>query len=246
MIVLSLGAGIQSTAVLLMSEIGDLPPLDAAVFADTGWEPPAVLEHLAKLQKTCKTPIIVGQAGDIRATSLAQPFNSMPVYQLVDGEIRMGQRQCTYNYKIKPVKHMLRNLLGVGRKDRIAPGSVELWLGISTDELSRAKMSNVQWIDHHFPLILDKKYTRADCIKYLEQQWPDPVPRSACIGCPFKSNQEWLELKQSHPEQWADAVAFDRAIPDYLHRTATPLDQVDLNENQPDLFGMECGGMCAT
>ncbi|KKN55324.1 hypothetical protein LCGC14_0583140, partial [marine sediment metagenome] len=40
--ILSLGAGVQSTAVLLMSCQGVLPPLDAAVFADTGWEPKAV------------------------------------------------------------------------------------------------------------------------------------------------------------------------------------------------------------
>lgn len=44
--VLSLGAGVQSTAVLLMSATGELPKLDAAVFADTQWEPKAVYEHL--------------------------------------------------------------------------------------------------------------------------------------------------------------------------------------------------------
>lgn len=37
--VLSLGAGVQSTTVLLMSWAGELPPLDCAIFADTGWEP---------------------------------------------------------------------------------------------------------------------------------------------------------------------------------------------------------------
>ena len=35
--VLSLGAGVQSTTVLLMSCLGELPKLDAAVFADTQW-----------------------------------------------------------------------------------------------------------------------------------------------------------------------------------------------------------------
>ncbi len=48
--VLSLGAGVQSTCVLLMSCRGVLPKLDCAVFADTGWEPKAVYDHLEWLK----------------------------------------------------------------------------------------------------------------------------------------------------------------------------------------------------
>lgn len=44
--VLSLGAGVQSTTLFLMSLRGELPPLDAAIFADTQWEPKAVYKHL--------------------------------------------------------------------------------------------------------------------------------------------------------------------------------------------------------
>jgi hypothetical protein len=35
---LSLGAGVQSTALLLASANGLLPKLDVAIFADTGWQ----------------------------------------------------------------------------------------------------------------------------------------------------------------------------------------------------------------
>jgi hypothetical protein len=44
---LSLGAGVQSTTLLLMSLDGTLPKVDCAIFADTGWEPARVYEHLA-------------------------------------------------------------------------------------------------------------------------------------------------------------------------------------------------------
>ena len=43
---LSLGAGVQSTVVAFMSARGELPPLTAAIFADTGWEPSAIYRHL--------------------------------------------------------------------------------------------------------------------------------------------------------------------------------------------------------
>ena len=46
---LSLGAGVQSTTLLLMSLCGELPKLDAAIFADTGWEPARVYEHLERI-----------------------------------------------------------------------------------------------------------------------------------------------------------------------------------------------------
>lgn len=62
-------------------------------------------------------------------------------------------------------------------------------------------------------------------------------------------------MKRSDPVSWAEAIAVDealrrnrhaihlRAVP-YLHRSLVPLAQVDLSENQPDLFGSECGGVC--
>ncbi len=48
--ILSLGAGVQSSCVLLMSIEGELDHLDAAIFSDTGWEPAAVYAHLARLE----------------------------------------------------------------------------------------------------------------------------------------------------------------------------------------------------
>ena len=44
--VLNLGAGVQSTTLLLMSIRGEIAQLDHAIFADTGWEPKAVYQHL--------------------------------------------------------------------------------------------------------------------------------------------------------------------------------------------------------
>ncbi|TXH52934.1 MAG: hypothetical protein E6Q97_14460 [Desulfurellales bacterium] len=44
--VLNLGAGVGSTTIHVMTHRGELPPLDAAVFADTGEEPTPVYAHL--------------------------------------------------------------------------------------------------------------------------------------------------------------------------------------------------------
>lgn len=71
--VLSLGAGAQGTALLLMSIQGELDHLDCAIFADTGWEPAAVYAHLAWLQEQARTagiPVHRVTSGQLRADAL--------------------------------------------------------------------------------------------------------------------------------------------------------------------------------
>ena len=70
---LSLGAGVQSSVLaLLLSqsdprliELGYSKP-DAAIFADTGWEPEYVYLHLAWLEEQLDFPVIRVSSGDIR------------------------------------------------------------------------------------------------------------------------------------------------------------------------------------
>jgi len=46
--IISLGAGVQSTTMALMAAHREIEPMpDCAIFADTGWEPKAVYDHLA-------------------------------------------------------------------------------------------------------------------------------------------------------------------------------------------------------
>ena len=71
---LSLGAGVQSTTLALMAAHGEIGPMpDCAIFADTGWEPKAVYEHLAWLQSpnVLPFPVHIVSAGDLRADLLA-------------------------------------------------------------------------------------------------------------------------------------------------------------------------------
>ena len=70
---LSLGAGVQSTVLALMAERGehDLPKPDVAVFADTGWEPPSVYEHLDWLEKQVSFDVVRVSSGNIRDNILA-------------------------------------------------------------------------------------------------------------------------------------------------------------------------------
>lgn len=133
---------------------------------------------------------------------------------------------------------------------------VEQWIGISTDEIIRAKPSFEAWQIKRFPLI-EKRMSRADCLAWLARHdYPMP-PKSACIGCPFHDDARWRQMRDHDPDAWFDAVEIDRSIRTglrgirgevFLHRSAVPLDEADLStladHGQLDLWGNECEGMC--
>lgn len=75
MIILNLGAGVQSTTVLLMSHKGFLPQIHHAIFADTKAEPQSVYKHLEWLKSEVKIPIHVISAGNLE-TDLINSFAS--------------------------------------------------------------------------------------------------------------------------------------------------------------------------
>ncbi len=71
LVVISLGAGVQSSTMALMAANGELPKPDCAIFADTGYEPKAVYRYLEFLKKVLPYPIYNVSKGNIRDDMLA-------------------------------------------------------------------------------------------------------------------------------------------------------------------------------
>ena len=269
--ILSLGAGVQSTALALMIEKGEVPMVDAAIFADVKGEPKAVYEHLSWLKTKLSYPVYQVTWRDLKQDILdaaegkhkaftAPFFTKNPM----TGKKKMLRRQCTFMYKISPVVQEVRRLLGLKKGEkRNKHTRVEMLMGISKDEIFRVKANRMSYITNIYPLI-DKNMTRSSCLEWMsEHNYPKP-PRSACTFCPYHSNAEWKEIKKNK-EEWAEVVAMDKAIRHqerhkdkfknseeildelYLHRDGIPIDKVDFDnkkEDQLDLFQNECEGMC--
>lgn len=253
---LSLGAGVQSTALLLMSCNGDFEKPDFAVFSDTGWEPEHVYAHLNVLKPIAESagiPIHIVSAGNLRTDALTKDrFASMPLFtkNIETGVVSLLRRQCTAEYKLRPIQRLIRDM---GAK---ASDPYETWIGISTDEAIRMRPPRVKYQEHRWPLI-ESNMDRNDCRKYLESVGFTNTPKSSCIGCPFHSDHYWNWLKTNYPMEFADAVDFDVKIRSmtrirdevYLHRSAVPLGEIQFDDDlgQLDLFGgwgNECEGMC--
>lgn len=246
---LSLGAGVQSTTLLLMSLNGQLPKIDAAIFADTGWEPARVYEHLSRVTAEAARvaiPVIQVSKGNLRAdaTDPLHRYASIPYFVLhADGTVGMGRRQCTNEYKLAEINRKVRDLLGAAPPDfrRVPKGQrAEVWVGFSADEIGRVNDRSPGYIQMRYPLI-DLGMDRKACKRWLRSLgWPS-VGKSACVGCPYHLNEQWRDMRDNHPDEWADAVAFDKSIRNgganplpagshaFLHRSCIPLDQAPID-----------------
>lgn len=267
--ILSLGAGVQSTTLLLMALAGEIERPDHVIFSDTGWEPKQVYEHLARLEivmRDAKIPFHKVRAGNLRRDALdpTRRSASMPLF-LKDSAGKQGmiRRQCTQHYKIQPLLLKQRELVGLKKGQRSKEHLATTIIGISWDEAQRMRDAAFPWLRNEYPLI-DLRMTRQDCLDWCAAHGFAPPPRSACIGCPFKSDAEWRRLRDSSPEEWGDAVDFDDALRQsqresgrirhevFLHRSLVPLRDADLRTDAErgilslfsDDFGQECEGMC--
>jgi hypothetical protein len=268
--ILSLGAGVQSTALALMAAHGEVEPMpDCAIFADTGWEPAAVYEHLRWLMSAnvLPFPVEIVRQGNIR-----EDIDKLARGEAIRGQGRAAtapffvagkggvaaplRRQCTGHYKIEPIERRLKEKLGIKPRQRQPKTpQVELWIGISMDEIYRVKPGPLAWIERRWPLV-EKRLSRSDCLLWMERRrYPTPA-KSSCIGCPYHSNEHWRQIRQN-PAEWEDAIAVDRLIRPgfsktrselFLHRSLVPLEYADIRSDgergQGDLFNNECEGIC--
>lgn len=255
--ILSLGAGRQSTAMALMAAHGEITPMpDAAIFADTGDEPAWVYETVRWLQSAnvLPFPIVIASQGRLGDRLLGgDDMARIPAFVGAGG---MAGRQCTRNFKIRPIRRAVRGLLDVGPQDNVAPGVVSQWIGISRDEAARMKPSGVEFIVNRWPLI-ERRLTVADCEAWMRAHGY-PVPwSSACVYCPFIDDAARRRIRDHDSAGWARACEVDQGLRSpanvkrfrgelFVHPSRKPLAEADLTDllDRGAQFNNECFGVC--
>lgn len=251
--VISFGAGKQSTYMLLEALNGKFKTIpDFAIFSDTGCEPEKVMNDLYLIQEKIKTlynfKIIIVKKGNLYDDVLKfidgkiNRVASLPYWTESKGLV---QRQCTQDYKIAPLRQYLQKV----REKR----KVNLWIGISLDEIERIKLSNVKYIENKYPLIINRIGIDKIVNYFKTNNLNEPI-KSACVMCPFHSDNYWKRLKKVLPNEFEKACYFDEKIRIYpgfndklyLHRSLKPLREIDFDYKKslfPELIE-ECDGFC--
>lgn len=266
-VIISLGAGVQSSTMALMAADGLITPMPhCAIFADTQREPRAVYDWLAWLETQLPFPVYRVTAGDLGKRELTVKLSktsgkryrstAIPAFGLVNGKPGILGRKCTRDFKIRPIIKQVRAVANIRRGQKEV--TVEQWIGISWDEMVRMKDSGEPWIKHRWPLI-EKEMTRLHCIEWMRERFDATPPRSACTFCPFHSDEEWRNVR-AVPDEWAKVIQFEkdmqaaanddevlRVVP-YLHKSCVPIGEADIEDKHKDQgafsFLDECDGMC--
>lgn len=128
------------------------------------------------------------------------------------------------------------------------------------------KPSGYQWIVNRWPLI-EQGLSRLDCLGWFGRVFPGrPLVKSSCIGCPYHSDRQWLDIAKADPQGMARTIALDNRLRDpehairvgggeeYLHKSCKPLSEVlerlrriEAEGEQLSMFsgyGNECAGVC--
>lgn len=187
--VVSYGAGTNSTAMLVgLHEHNERP--DAILFADTGAERPETYQLRDVVSDWCESigfPQIVTVAEIESLEDNCLRRAALPA-------IAYGFRSCSEHYKIRPQKRWLKT------QDITEPW---FWIGIDAGETHRARHK-----ESRYPLI-EWDWGREECIAAIARAGLPQPGKSACFFCPSTKRTEILELKRTHPDLFARAVAME-------------------------------------
>lgn len=258
----SCGGGTQSAAIAALIVQGELPKPDLAVIADTGREASETWRFYEEILRPALRGVGVelvrlkhsfepsGCTGLGRGWNTVDIFSGrnkdtiiMPMFTDKRGQPGMLPKYCSNEWKNRPVQRYIRFA-------ELSEGNI--WIGFSVDEMERMRGHDprAKW-NHTYPLV-DLRMTRGDCIALVEKMGWGAPPRSACWMCPYRSDAEWLHLKKTDPADFQEACALERGLRLYdknvfFHDSCKPLDEVEFNEGQEDLFAKPCAsGMCFT
>ena len=191
--ILSFSGGKDSTF-LLLELIRRNYPLDEVLFFDTGWEFPAMYEHIEKCKKICKD-------NEIKFVTLHPPKdfdylmlehitrNGNKGYSWCGGNSRWGTA-----YKAQTLdKYSQQN-----------EGSI-VYNGIAADETRRLEKECPEFI--RFPLV-EWGITEAECLQGCYEagfDWGgmyEHLDRLSCMYCRNKNLKELRNIRKHYPDVW--------------------------------------------
>ena len=165
------------------------------VFCDTGKELPETYEYLNKLEAFLGQPIV----------HLNSEFSFDHWLKVYSGFLPSAKmRWCTKSLKIKPFEKYCGD------------DEVRSYIGLRADENREGYISHKPNIVPLYPFREDG-IVKADVFRILEESGvgiPDYYSwrtRSGCYFCFFQRKAEWVGLKQSHPDLFEKAKAYEKS-----------------------------------
>jgi hypothetical protein len=198
--ILSLGAGVNSTALLVLKAQSKID-FEFAIFADTGDENPKTYAYIEQVIK----PFCQKHNIDLEIVR-NQEHDGETLSQYCQRTKFIPSRQfgsCRDHFKIQTIRKYLKKNFPTVYKE------INTFIGFCKGEESRAKGYVGITANYDFPLI-DFGLDRKDCIQIIrEAGLPIPI-KSGCIFCPHQSLESWIILWKESPDLYAKAEALEK------------------------------------
>lgn len=244
------GGGVQSTAIAVLILRGDLPKPDIAVIADTERELSTTWEYMEKYTAPALARIGVVlhrvKKSEFTKIDLFSGKNGksllIPAFTTQGKDVGKLPGYCSNEWKKYVVQRFATQRFGVKKACQ--------WIGISTDELRRARQSSSGKWATRYPLI-ELKMSRGDCQALVDAHGWEPPPRSSCWMCPNHREDEWAWIQFNAPSDFVKAAYLERDIQKidqhaWLHSECKPIDTIDFDDKNNVLFGGCDSGLCFT
>ena len=229
--ILSCGAGMQSTALALIScaqahgevRYPQVPRYDAVIYCDLGIEPAWVPEQVQFIEQACREagiPFYILQSDlyqDYMRNFGSSRVSAMPFWTLNadDKPGKIMRRSCTVDYKIIMIQKFVRYyMLGYRPRQWLRSedtGAHELHIGLSAEERTRSFPSQHKMFVNKFPLI-EMGWERKDTYRYNLEEWGLDSKASACLICPYHKNYFFHYIQRNYPDDYASVVDFDEML----------------------------------
>lgn len=189
---LSFGAGVNSTALLLL--LTDMGERFETVFVNHGGDYPETYEYVDYLRAEGFEITEVIPPTYCGCTTIEQYIYK---YKFAPARFR---RWCTQCFKVIPFLKYIES-------------PCTALLGIGFDEMHRAenrvkKHKLEENVTYEYPLI-DVRMDRDDCIDLIREHGLKVPKRSMCWFCPFQNKQQFRELYLNYPDLYHRAVEIE-------------------------------------
>jgi len=235
--ILNFGAGVNSTALAIELKNRNIVP-DFTIFSDTGEELPETYSHIERM----KIWFIENRFKFI----IVQHDTYYPLYLYYKSRNTLPFRKfrdCSDKFKKVPIKRFIKQFKNEG---------VIQMIGISYEEATRMRTSDIKWITFKFPLV-DWKIDRNKCVEIIKKEGLDIPVKSGCFMCPFQSDVSWSKLYKTKKELWKKAREMEesnRTYPKNTLRWSGTLKNLESSiKSQTTLSEFDdkiCGGYCFT
>lgn len=217
-LVVSYGAGVDSTAVLVGMQQRGIRP-DLILFADVGAEKPETYAYLPVMNAWLAS-VGFPQIAIVRYQPTRAPYTTLEGKCLANEtmpSLAYGGHSCSIVFKAQPQEKYLKSW-APAVEAWLAGGKVTRAIGYDNGrqdcarrakaDVATAKTGSDAKFDWWYPL-QDWGIDREACIALIESAGL-PVPlKSACFFCPASKKHEVEWLRDTHPELFARALAVE-------------------------------------